>query len=403
MSSAIASRILKELVESIDIPDSAYDKADRRYRDLGEWFSRSNSSCARFAPHLYSQGSFRLGTVVQPISPKGEYDLDVGCRLNAGIAKRTHTQEALKALIGSEVADYRTARNIADRPEQKRRCWRLKYADELSFHMDVVPSIPEDVPQRQNLALALRSGGLPEELASRIASFTGAITDTEHPRYNQICPDWRVSNSEGYAQWFESRIKLASGLMRERAVVTNVRTIDDLPARKWKSPLQAAIQVLKRHRDVMFDVIPDRQPISVIITTLAARAYQGEAELAATLDTLLRDMDKYVGNNPPRIPNPVNPAEDFADKWIDPDYAHLDLEGSFRRWLAQARKDFQDLGEIGDAGSVVRQLKDRYGVTIDPIRITSSQADRGLLKQAVTPALTFPPKAVEPSKPAGFA
>jgi hypothetical protein len=35
-----------------------------------------------------------------------------------------------------------------------------------------------------------------------------------------------------------------------------------------KTPLQQAVQILKRHRDMMFADDPEHKPISVIITTL---------------------------------------------------------------------------------------------------------------------------------------
>jgi hypothetical protein len=44
--------------------------------------------------------------------------------------------------------------------------------------------------------------------------------------------------------------------------------VDDLPARKWKSPLQEAIQILKRHRDMMFQDAPDSAPILASINVV---------------------------------------------------------------------------------------------------------------------------------------
>ena len=70
--------------------------------------------------------------------------------------------------------------------------------------------------------------------------------------------------------------------------------VDDLPARKWKSPLQEAIQILKRHRDVMFQDARDSAPISATITTLAALSYRGEPDAASALERILTDMHLYV-------------------------------------------------------------------------------------------------------------
>lgn len=407
MSSPTAKRIVEELVSSIDIPESAYEAAKRRYEDLGQWLNRTESLCSQFDPQVYPQGSFRLGTVIRPVGSEGEYDLDLGCRLRQGITKRSHTQKQLKQLLGYDIAAYRTARGIKEPQEEMRRCWRLKYADELSFHLDAVPSIPEDFSRRWFVKESMVRAGISEDLASAVAEHTGAVTDNQMRNYTIITDDWRVSNSEGYARWFESRMKLAAGLMQERATKARAGQVDALPAYRWKSPLQACVQILKRHRDIMFAESPDGQPISIIITTLAGRAYQGETDIAAALRQILGAMDSYIGSSAPRIPNPVNPAEDFADKWADPKYQHLQLEGNFHRWLLQARRDFETITGAGDLRVFVERADKSFGVKLDPTVVGPRLGLVGtasLLSPAVVPkGLSFPPRPVVPSKPAGFA
>ena len=96
MSNTITNRIINEVLDGLDIPDSAYETAKKRYEDLGEWFKRPEAHCYNCDPHIYPQGSFRFGTVIRPLNPKAEYDLDLGCRLRAGITKATSTQKQLK-------------------------------------------------------------------------------------------------------------------------------------------------------------------------------------------------------------------------------------------------------------------------------------------------------------------
>src|SRR6266850_7912330 len=105
MSDKTTCRITEEIVASVEIPESAYEKAEARYKDLGEWFGRPEAQCAEYDPHIFPQGSFRLGTVVR----SEEYDLDFGCRLLRGISKSTHTQKELKALVGADIEEYRKA------------------------------------------------------------------------------------------------------------------------------------------------------------------------------------------------------------------------------------------------------------------------------------------------------
>jgi hypothetical protein len=368
-TTTISNAAIEEIARTIDIPDSAYELAKKRYEDLGDWLHRPISGCAPYAPRVYPQGSFRLGTVIRPVTDEEEYDLDLGCRLERGISKTSYSQFQLKTLVGDDLEAYRLARQIENELEEHHRCWRLCYADELNFHMDVVPSIPETTEKRRAIRAALLERGSDFSLAEAVANFTGAITDNRKPNYKIISPDWNVSNSEGYARWFEARMKLASELLERRVAAAKVATIDQLPAFKWKTPLQRCVQILKRHRDIMFARSPASKPISIIITTLAARAYDGENDLAEAMDTILGDMASHVGESKPRIPNPVNPDEDFADKWETPDGQANQLEENFWLWLRQAKAHFQSIAESSDPEFITEQAQQRFGSRVDPTKL----------------------------------
>ena len=407
MSNATRNRIVEEIAGSIDIPDSAYEKAQERYKDLSEWFGRKEARCYAFDPYIYSQGSFRLGTVIRPVDDDGEYDLDMGCRLRVGVTKATHTQQELKELVGADLEDYRVSRGIKEKREEKHRCWRLKYADTLKFHLDTVPSIPETLERRQLIQEAIVRTGAPAELAMLVANLTGAITDNRMWNYRIIHDAWRLSNSEGFAHWFESRMKLAKALMEGLALRARAAKVDELPAYRWKSPLQRCVQLLKRHRDIRFADDPEGKPASIIITTLSARAYRGEAEIADALDPILSTIGTLINPTTPRVPNPVNPAEDFADRWSDPAFRHHNLEAKFRRWLRQAQQDFDAIGKERKPELIVEAARDKLGAALNAKDLSSKLGigpTGGLLKPAAVPAgLNFPDKPLIPQKPAGFA
>jgi len=334
-----------------------------------------------------------MGTVIRPLNDEESYDLDLGCRLRTGITKTTHTQEFLKSLVGRDLEAYRTARRIENELEEMHRCWRLEYADELSFHLDAVPSIPEEGGQIVQLREAMVKQGSSDFLAERVTKHAGGITDNRHPAYRTIAANWRISNSEGYALWFESRIKLALQLLEKRAFEAKAAKVDDLPTWQWKSPLQQCVQILKRHRDVMFRDNPDGKPISIILTTLAAAAYQGEEALDDALRRILTDMGKYVRQSRPRVPNPVNPAEDFADKWHDQKYAHLRLEENFWAWLTQAQADFALIERGGDPAVLVKQVDFKFGIKLDPRSISGTFAGPAILTNRKAQVITeAPPK-----------
>ena len=361
-----SNAVLQQLLEKIELPDGAYERADKRYHDLGEWLHRPDSECAAFDPHVFSQGSFRLGTAIKP-EENEHYDLDISCCLRSGLTKQNVTQQQLKALAGRDLEAYRSARNIKEELDEKNRCWRLDYADDLSFHMDIVPSIPEsDIRKGELKSRMVEASRLDEELAGDVAGLAVSITDkSDEGIYYVVSDNWRISNPEGYAKWFESRMRTAQAYLAEREIVCKA-SIDQLPFHQWKTPLQQAIQLLKRHRDTIFTGNrEDSKPISIIITTLAAQAYNGEGDLAAALTTILATMDRFVNQAFPRVPNPVNPDEDFADKWYSPEHAHLNLENSFRGWLYQARGDFEAICSQDDGQRIVEAADSGLGLHLD--------------------------------------
>ena len=102
-----------------------------------------------------------------------------------------------------------------------------------------------------------------------------------------------------------------------------------------------------------------------LITTLAAKAYQGEQDVGNAIQNILATMGNFVNPQKPRVPNPVNPAEDFADKWYDTQYAALRLEQNFIWWLQQAQETFAKIGQSRDAEFIAEQVRDNFGSAID--------------------------------------
>jgi len=368
-------RILEYMTELLELPESAYQKAKKRYDDMGKWFGRDESLCKNNDPHIFPQGSFRLGTAIRPLDDKEEYDLDLVCKLEEGIDKATHTQEALKNLVGLEIETYREARGIKSLLEEKHRCWRLEYQDDLSFHLDIVPCIPTDEIRRQFILESMRKSGESGFVSESASQLTLSITDDRHQGYRKICTDWHISNPEGYAKWFESRMNQTQQVALKKAQV------DDVPFFKMKTPLQRSVQLLKRHRDQMFKGYDDIKPISIIITTLAARAYAGESDVESALRTILSQMGNFVNSGSPRIPNPVDPDEDFADKWPTQDGKTLQLERNFWSWLKQAQIDFDLIGSSDDMDFVTKQAKQKFSVGMNAAELLKQL---GLIASSIT-------------------
>lgn len=351
MSTATPRRLLEEIAELLDIPASYYEKACERYRNLGEWLHREDSKVKAFEPEVYLQGSFRYGTVNRPLLATEEYDLDLVCELRG--SKAAVTQKQLKLLLGAEVTAYAEQYKFKSKPEERNRCWCLEYADDISFHMDILPCIPEE----QRVIQAIIFGGVPKHLAQSAV----AITDRRLRQYAEITADWPTSNPRGLGLWFEEQARPLSRARAQQLVEQKLyASIDAVPPYEWKTPLQRSIQVLKRHRDVMFKDEPDFAPISMIITVLAAKSYQGEADLYGALKGIVARMGDHVHPQHPRIPNPVNRGEDFADRWRgDQRY-----EDNFWYWLEAVKVDVAKLPELLKRDRLAENVRKQFRVDL---------------------------------------
>lgn len=219
--------------------------------------------------------------------------------------------------------------------------------------MDIVPAIPNAESQR--LLLERRS------LDSRWANTAIAITDTQHTSFEVMSDDWPRSNPKGHGNWFRSKVVEVE--RRKRVTEAARAEVESMPTYRIRTPLQSAIMILKRHRDVMFEHRFDDRPISVIITTLAAHAYGGEESIGKALVSILTGMDRHIrqdadGND--LIENPTDPLENFADKW--PDYP--ERRKAFYEWLGAARRDFLEAAKLSERRSITDAIARGVGRTI---------------------------------------
>jgi hypothetical protein len=306
-------RILLATIEELDITPQAYDMATALYQSVGGWLSDHGDAVGGGAWDVYAQGSFNLGTVVRPLGHHTDYDIDLVCLRD--IQKTSVSQDELKESVGKALTLW-----VGEHPEmfgepimleEGKRCWTLIVGTLL--HLDVLPAVPNiDYPP------------------------TGIeITDTE-VRY------WLPSNPKGYASWFQERMALEfqSVVAKRRAEAR----VEDVPVWDIRTTLQRSVQVLKRHRDIFFtDVIgaPELKPPSILITTLAGHAYRGADNLVRATASIVQDMPKYIDvlDGKRVVANPVQPGENFADRWNgDPTRYE-----AFVNWTARLRTDLSEV------------------------------------------------------------
>ncbi len=378
----VESQLLEKVADTLDIPKSYYVKAVKRHKSLGEWLCRPESKIASLHPHVSPQGSFRYGTVNQPLKPGDVYDLDNVTTLMIG--KTAMTQQQLKTLYGEEVKAYAKAHGMLAPVEEKNRCWRLLYSDDVAFHLDTLPCVPEEMAVIE----AIAGRGVSPEFARRAV----AITDLRHPYFKQITSSWPSSNPRGFARWFEGRARQAAAIrMRWLVEARLYASVDDVPPYEWKTPLQRSIQILKRHRDVMFIDCPELAPISMIITNLAAQAYQGETDLWVALRNIVERMPLFVRPTHPRVPNPTDLAEDYADRWA----SNPALEEKFWTWLRQVKADLDRLPAIIGGDFLSKNLRSAFRVDLSENDLASfhrQSGSKGVIASAPSIQITSAPR-----------
>ena len=307
--------LYERVVKTIDISDKMFDEAEKVYTELGKWI---NKETPNYKTHVYVQGSFALGTVIKPVEDSEDYDLDLVCDLENQYGL---SAEELKCdLIGPLLEKYKKTKGTI---ENKRRCWHVEYEDVPSFHMDVVPAVNRNT----------------------------YIDITDHDE-DADTYDYIGSNPKGYIEWFNSKkaerrkVLVENYYEENRAVIKHSVDVEKIKEYHLKTPLQKAIQILKRHRDIMFkDDTKHLKPISIIITTIAADLYKNEDNIVDTLANFLSNAEIYINDkrigSEYHIDNPTftgGDVENFAEKWNE----HPERATAFFEWLNKAKHDLID-------------------------------------------------------------
>lgn len=319
------SELLEAVADTLDIPAHLYEEAVIKYEDIGTWLAAEDSELRDYSPDIYPQGSFRLGTMVRPIFRSDEYDIDLVCQLR--IDKEGVSKTDLKEMIGSRLKKRSDIKEVLS---ESRRAWTLNYRPQ--FHMDVLSSIP----------------------------------NVDRPPTGILLPDkelhhWQKSNPIAYADWFYDRMKVV--FAEKRAVVAEQlqASIEEVPYWTVRTPLQRVVQILKRHRDVYFQRNPENRPVSIIITTLAARAYRNQADTYAALVDVTKAMPDAIEKRGDKwwVANPVEPDENFAERWNE----YPERREAFFGWMEKVYTDFVGLSTESDLRKAARDLAPAFGET----------------------------------------
>lgn len=294
--------ILSQIADELNITDEMYDRAVKSYETVGKWLADGIQYSVKIMP----QGSMNLGTVVRPLDESDDYDMDLVCLLENG---SNLPLKDIKSIVGNRLKENKLYRSKLE--EEGKRCWTMEYE---IFHMDILPCVPKDTYFLEPYMTSIK--------------LTHKLADDMYVA--------KYSDPYAYHKWFESRMKDILLLKRQEYSYKNKVDIDSVPTYKVKTPLQKVIQLLKRHRDLCFEN-DDDAPISIIITTLAAMAYNGEENVYEALLNILDHMSDYIELRGVYywIENPVIREENFAEKWNE----DINKRKAYFNWIKQAKND----------------------------------------------------------------
>lgn len=338
---------LEQIAQALDITEAQYQQVVARYTAVSNHLAKEDSPLARFQPDILPQGSFLLGTMIRPIIESDELDVDLVCRLKGKV--EDWAQKNVKEAVGDQIVTNEDYKRMLD--DEGKRCWTLIYSG--AFHLDILPAL---VGQEHYNLFEKSYAGLQKEQIDELAIRITDNTLSNYP-WDANTQNWPKSNPFGYAKWFQNRSASAEKQLRMLS-----ESVEPLPEySKEKEPLVRIVQILKRHRDIMFGK-DDEKPISIIITTLAAKAYNKETDIIKGLLMVLHNMEAHIEDRYSIehhktikwISNPINDEENFADRWPK----ESNKQTKFYDWLEKAKEDFGQIQHmsISDAYEYLKEI-----------------------------------------------
>lgn len=363
MNSVVRKELMDKIAQALDITPDMFNKAMSVAKGLANYIEDQG-----YTVEVYKQGSFKLGTIIKPYKKDkdSDYDMDLVVQYVDKKEKQNHSvikQRLGDALKKSQYKDYLD--------KEGRRCWTLIYPKtvtiDASFHIDLLPCLDEDASVKETITpIKYRNSAI-------------AITNIKDKESNPIVYDWQSSNPKGYIQWFHelNTNKYNSVRTQDKKRVfeanrTLFESVEKVGDEYTRTPLQKVIQILKRHRDVMYtnNIYADYKPISIIITTLIGKiveensiVYNSTYELlcqillglefyagllaAGMTSDFAEDfknkklITKHMHAGKPywSIKNPADSNDNLANRWNDdPQYS---IE--FFKWIKQAKNDLIDI------------------------------------------------------------
>lgn len=311
--------LLDRMAEEIQLDKTRYQRMLEHYEAVKNWIESDEKFFKPFKYDIYPHGSVRILTTVRPIA-KDEFDLDIAIHLLTNW--RAHTPQKIYNELKRRLEEHSIYKS---KMELKNRCIRLNYAGD--FHMDILPGVQENEYDINKLMVPDRKLGT-----------------------------WVSSNPRGYANWFLGKANMVKESLLEKALRAEKLPVDDFNNKK---PLQRAVQLIKRYRDIYFQNDDRYRTSSIVLTTIAGLYYQGEESIFDTVEAIIMRLQQETALSTRRIKvlNPVNSQEDFTDKWEEEPQYYVE----FKKFCNHLYVQWQSLKAKHDVLSESTILKGLFG------------------------------------------
>lgn len=332
--------LIARLLKRLEIDEQDLADAKREYARLADRIA-AKLQIPRHDVNIFPQGSMRTQTTISQRYPL-KFDLDIVAHLSGPLYDSPNPEIMFaafgKALEGDE--------QVTGTPDPKRRCWRLSYPNKR-YYFDVTPAV-RDQTGKEGSALSVRD------------------------------PDtgWSPSNPIEFADWFCAWASKKFPFLecRSFSFAEAKANVEEIPDEEiaLDDILRRVVQLMKLHRDTMYWGASEKkqecQPISVIIVTLATKAY---AHLLSTRPNdfnspievalaIVEEMVNHFDSKAPawRVDNPALKSENFADRWNKDEGARA---REFFLWHAKLETDLEALLHQGARAPAEERIRAVFG------------------------------------------
>lgn len=298
-----ADILLADVAIRVQLSRTDHDKAVSRYETVNKWIERDESPLRDRVQLFYPQGSMVVGATIASKLRTDEFDIDVVAQLD--LPTNVSPQEALDLLFAA--IRGKPGSRYYEMAKRRTRCITIDYSGDM--HLDVTPMLRIwGTPERQSWIFHHRPEA-PREPSRRI-----------------------IANPYGFAEWFKASTPLDhdfADIFEKRAQeyehlhVLAEADSDPVPPQEppfRKSKAVIVLQLLKRWRNVQYDMRSGRRPPSIMIAKLVADAANHTARLSEELLLQARYMLSFFrqyhdSGRPAHIVNPACEQDVLTDRW----------------------------------------------------------------------------------------